>query len=100
MEQVNLYEIYKEETTAIPVSNDKKVITNNHKLYVSTAFGGSKVEDVCEELRKHGFNYLGKDIFYSGTTGEPLQAYIYSGPVRIFLFFFFSALYEYYLFNI
>ncbi|XP_035736738.1 DNA-directed RNA polymerase III subunit RPC2-like [Vespa mandarinia] len=51
------------------------------QFHYGTAFGGSKVEDVCEELRKHGFNYLGKDIFYSGTTGEPLQAYIYSGPV-------------------
>lgn len=46
-----------------------------------SAFGGSKVEDVCEELVKHGYNYLGKDFFYSGITGEPLQAYIYSGPV-------------------
>ena len=45
------------------------------------AFGGSKVADVCEELVRHGFNYQGKDFFYSGLTGEPLQAYIYSGPV-------------------
>lgn len=37
--------------------------------------------DVCEELVHHGFNYQGKDFFYSGITGEPLQAYIYSGPV-------------------
>lgn len=39
------------------------------------------MEDVSEELAKHGFHYQGKDFFYSGTTGEPLQAYIYSGPV-------------------
>jgi DNA-directed RNA polymerase III subunit RPC2 len=39
------------------------------------------VADVCEELVSHGFNYQGKDFFYSGITGEPLQAYIYSGPV-------------------
>jgi DNA-directed RNA polymerase beta subunit len=45
------------------------------------AFGGSKVADVCEELFRHGFNYQGKDFFYSGITGEPLQAYIFSGPV-------------------
>ncbi|XP_046663872.1 DNA-directed RNA polymerase III subunit RPC2 [Homalodisca vitripennis] len=51
------------------------------KFHYGTAFGGSKVSDVCEELAKHGFNYQGKDIFYSGITGEPLQAYIYSGPV-------------------
>ncbi|XP_057671925.1 DNA-directed RNA polymerase III subunit RPC2 [Diorhabda carinulata] len=51
------------------------------KFHYGTAFGGSKVSDVSEELAKHGFNYQGKDIFYSGITGEPLEAYIYSGPV-------------------
>lgn len=51
------------------------------KFHYGTAFGGSKVADVCEELARHGFNYQGKDFFYSGITGEPLQAYIYSGPV-------------------
>nr|CAD7589432.1 unnamed protein product [Timema genevievae] len=51
------------------------------KFHYGTAFGGSKVSDVCEELARHGFNYRGKDFFYSGITGEPLQAYIYSGPV-------------------
>ncbi|XP_072377119.1 DNA-directed RNA polymerase III subunit RPC2 [Diabrotica undecimpunctata] len=51
------------------------------KFHYGTAFGGSKVSDVSEELVKHGFNYQGKDIFYSGITGEPLEAYIYSGPV-------------------
>ncbi|KAL3171997.1 hypothetical protein MRX96_043674 [Rhipicephalus microplus] len=45
------------------------------------AFGGSKVEDVGEELIQHGFNYLGKDCLTSGITGEPLQAYIYMGPI-------------------
>ncbi|XP_037973435.2 DNA-directed RNA polymerase III subunit RPC2 [Plutella xylostella] len=51
------------------------------KLHYGTAFGGSKVTDVCAELERHGFNYHGKDVFYSGLTGEPLEAYIYSGPV-------------------
>lgn len=51
------------------------------KFHYGTAFGGSKVEDVSEELAKHGYNYQGKDFFYSGITGEPLEAYIYSGPV-------------------
>ncbi|XP_034950653.1 DNA-directed RNA polymerase III subunit RPC2 [Chelonus insularis] len=51
------------------------------EFHYGTAFGGSKVSDICEELAKNGYNYLGKDMFYSGITGEPLQAYIYSGPV-------------------
>ncbi|XP_071455559.1 DNA-directed RNA polymerase III subunit RPC2 [Hetaerina americana] len=46
-----------------------------------TAFGGSKIQDVGEELIKHGFNYQGKDILTSGITGEPLTAYIFFGPV-------------------
>lgn len=51
------------------------------KFHYGTAFGGSKCSDIQDELFKHGYNYMGKDIFYSGITGEPLEAYIYSGPV-------------------
>jgi len=49
-----------------------------------SAFGGTKVEDICEDLIKYGYNYQGKDIFYSGITGEPMLGYIYSGPVSAF----------------
>jgi len=48
------------------------------------AFGGAKVEDICEELTKNGYNYLGKDFFYNGMTGKPLIGYIYSGSVSFF----------------
>lgn len=34
-----------------------------------------------EALVRNGLNYVGKDAFYSGTNGEPLDAYIFSGPV-------------------
>jgi len=34
-----------------------------------------------ESLIRSGLNYTGKDILYSGTSGEPLDAYIFSGPV-------------------
>lgn len=51
------------------------------KFHYGTAFGGSKAADVQAELVRHGFNYMGKDFFYSGITGGPLEAYIYSGPV-------------------
>jgi len=27
------------------------------KFHYGTAFGGSKVKDICAELVKHGFNY-------------------------------------------
>lgn len=58
-----------------------KAGTLEGKFHYGTAFGGSKVQDVSDELMRHGYNYQGKDIFYSGITGEPLEAYIYSGPV-------------------
>lgn len=51
------------------------------RFHEGTAFGGSKVENVSEDLVRHGFNYLGKDFITSGITGEPLQAYVFFGPV-------------------
>lgn len=32
-------------------------------------------------LVENGFSYSGKDFVTSGITGEPLQAYIFFGPV-------------------
>lgn len=29
----------------------------------------------------HGFSFDGKDLLYSGTTGEMLNAYVFSGPI-------------------
>ncbi|XP_023347366.1 DNA-directed RNA polymerase III subunit RPC2, partial [Eurytemora carolleeae] len=51
------------------------------KFHYGTAFGGSKVKDISEELIEAGYNYQGKDTLTSGITGESLQAYIYHGPV-------------------
>ncbi|KAI6649806.1 DNA-directed RNA polymerase III subunit RPC2 [Oopsacas minuta] len=46
-----------------------------------TAFIDCKINKVCSQLVEHGFNYHGKDMVTSGTTGEPLEAYIFMGPV-------------------
>ncbi|KAI0289642.1 beta and beta-prime subunits of DNA dependent RNA-polymerase [Russula brevipes] len=51
------------------------------KLQYGTAFGGSKVEDMSRILIDHGFSYAGKDMLTSGITGEPLEAYVYFGPI-------------------
>jgi DNA-directed RNA polymerase III subunit RPC2 len=32
-------------------------------------------------LIQNGFNYAGKDMLTSGITGEPLEAYVYFGPI-------------------
>lgn len=32
-------------------------------------------------LIDRGFNYAGKDMLTSGITGEPLEAYVFFGPI-------------------
>ena len=46
-----------------------------------TAFINPHINTVCSKLVQHGFNYYGKDMLTSGTTGESLEAYIFMGPV-------------------
>ncbi|ODQ63146.1 DNA-directed RNA polymerase III [Nadsonia fulvescens var. elongata DSM 6958] len=50
-------------------------------LQYGTCFGGSKFEDMSQILVDKGFSYSGKDMLYSGVTGECLQAYIFFGPI-------------------
>nr|QBH67447.1 DNA-directed RNA polymerase subunit beta [Ustilago esculenta] len=50
-------------------------------LEYGTAFGGSKVEDMSRILVENGYNYAGKDAFTSGITGQPLECYVYFGPI-------------------
>ena len=54
------------------------------KFHYGTAFGGSSVKDVGEELIEKNFNYQGKETLTSGITGESLSAYIFFGPVSCF----------------
>jgi DNA-directed RNA polymerase III subunit RPC2 len=51
------------------------------KLQYGTAFGGSKVEDMSQILIDKGFSYGGKDMLTSGITGQPLECYVYFGPI-------------------
>ncbi|XP_057526773.1 DNA-directed RNA polymerase III subunit 2-like isoform X1 [Amaranthus tricolor] len=56
------------------------------RFHYGSAFGeksghADKVETISETLVQHGFSYNGKDFLYSGITGEPLQAYIFMGPI-------------------
>jgi DNA-directed RNA polymerase III subunit RPC2 len=49
----------------------------------SSAFGeehgsADTAESASETLLRNGLNYTGKDIYYSGTNGEPIDAYIFS----------------------
>lgn len=51
------------------------------KQAYGTVFGGTPRDEICMQLIKHGFNPSGKDILYSGITGEALECYIFSGPI-------------------
>lgn len=51
------------------------------QLQYGTAFGGSKVEDMSRILVENGYSYAGKDFLTSGITGEPMEAYVYFGPI-------------------
>eukprot|EP00891_Asterochloris_glomerata_P000044 jgi/Astpho2/44/e_gw1.00001.71.1_t len=56
------------------------------KFQYGTAFGEStgladNTEAISATLVANGFNYSGKDFITSGITGEPLEAYIFMGPV-------------------
>ncbi|PIN14066.1 RNA polymerase III, second largest subunit [Handroanthus impetiginosus] len=56
------------------------------RFHYGSAFGepsghADKVDAISETLVNHGFSYNGKDFLYSGITGEPLQAYIFMGPI-------------------
>lgn len=45
------------------------------------AFRSHPLEEMSKELVNAGFSWEGKDYFTSGITGEPLQAYIFNGPI-------------------
>ena len=45
-------------------------------------------------LVEHGFSYGGKDCLTSGITGEPLEAYVYFGPIYYQVSQPFSVLYN------
>ncbi|VDN29929.1 unnamed protein product, partial [Dibothriocephalus latus] len=51
------------------------------RLHDGSAFSGDPVEELSGILSSHGHHYLGKEILTSGVTGQPLEAYIYFGPI-------------------
>jgi DNA-directed RNA polymerase III subunit RPC2 len=51
------------------------------KFKYGTAFAGDKIEDIGKILVSNGFSYTGKDLLYSGITGEPLSCFVFQGPI-------------------
>nr|CAB3480785.1 unnamed protein product [Digitaria exilis] len=63
-----------------------KAGVSSGRFHYGSAFGepsgnADKVEDISNTLVKHGFSYNGKDLLYSGILGQPLEAYIFMGPI-------------------
>merc|ERR1712014_164622 len=46
-----------------------------------SAFGGTPAEEIYETLIKHGVLPSGKEYLTSGITGEPIESYIFCGPI-------------------
>nr|VDC69007.1 unnamed protein product [Brassica rapa] len=63
-----------------------KAGVSSGRFHYGSAFGeesghADKVEEISKTLVKHGFSYCGKDLLYSGLSGEPLQTYVFMGPI-------------------
>ena len=69
----------------IELLGSKAAVTTGRYHY-GTAFGeptglADSLDTIAQELVEAGYSYSGKDLLHSGITGEPLQAYIFMGPV-------------------
>jgi DNA-directed RNA polymerase III subunit RPC2 len=60
----------------------KASIIHGRRTYgFGDAFRSHPVEQMSQVLIDHGFSWEGKDYFTSGITGEPLEAFIFNGPI-------------------
>ncbi|CAE7215078.1 rpc2 [Symbiodinium natans] len=46
-----------------------------------SAFGGTPAHEIYRTLISHGFAPTGKEYLTSGITGEPIESYIFCGPI-------------------
>lgn len=57
------------------------ILYHKGRIGNATPFSGDKVVDICNTLVSCGYSYTGKDFLTSGITGEPLEAFIFQGPM-------------------
>ena len=57
------------------------IVKGDRSLGFGDAFRSHPAEEAAQILVDHGFSWEGKDYFTSGITGEPLEAYIFNGPI-------------------
>ncbi|SCN58913.1 DNA-directed RNA polymerase III subunit RPC2, putative [Plasmodium chabaudi chabaudi] len=61
------------------VSSKSAVLDGEYKY--GSIFSGTPFEEAAEVLFRYGFNWSCKELLYSGLTGEPLETYIFMGPI-------------------
>lgn len=61
------------------ISGKAALLTGDYRD--SSAFCDAKIDEIEKILTSNGYNYSGKDIFYSGTTGKIMTGYVFFGPV-------------------
>lgn len=69
----------------IELVTGKAAVFEGRQAYGS-AFGeefgnADKVEEACASLVRHGYSYVGKDLVTSGTSGQPMEMFIFMGPI-------------------
>jgi DNA-directed RNA polymerase II subunit RPB2 len=52
----------------------------NGNIRDATSFASNNPDAICEELHKCGYDKRGREVMYSGITGEQLDAEIFIGP--------------------
>ncbi|TLD25016.1 hypothetical protein PspLS_05716 [Pyricularia sp. CBS 133598] len=57
------------------------IVEGNRRYGYGDAFRSHPVEEMGKALIERGFSWEGKDYFTSGITGEPLEAYLFNGPI-------------------
>lgn len=57
------------------------LVRSSSVLGLSSTLIVRQVEDMSRILIENGFSYAGKDMLTSGITGEPMEAYVYFGPI-------------------
>ncbi|CAF1919240.1 unnamed protein product [Brassica napus] len=63
-----------------------KAGVSSGRFHYGSAFGeesghADTVENISKTLVKHRYSYCGKELLYSGLSGEPLQTYVFMGPI-------------------
>ena len=57
-----------------------KLAALNGQTIDGTPFDDYDIDDICQQLHKHGFSQYGTETMYCGLTGKKMEAQIFIGP--------------------